>query len=661
MDKDETKTAASILKMFFGETEAGREMQQRINDLVPSIIYIYDVNKKKLSYVNKKITDILGYEYDEVDSWDDHLSNLVFKDDTAVVKEALDKLNTLADDETHTYKTRLNHKKGNWKYFRTTGSVLKRNEQGAAESLLFIAEDITHTIETEEEIQAKNELINEMEELLQFGTWNWDMRSNKLLWSEGLYKLLGYSRDTLNEVTHEFYLGHVARADLSALQEKIKALVETKTPLEHIYNITTKGGQEKIVSTNAKPIVSPEGELIKVIGTTRDVTEQINAYRELFYYKQMTLEKEQFLESGSWELDVATGKLSWSDGMFRLFGYDPKDKDLTELTNEFYYTHHQPQQVERIKSEWESIIREKDNYISEEIITDNNGKTKRLETYGKIIRNSDGMAVKVMGTTKDVTQLKDYERQLEKKLFELERSNRDLEEFAYVASHDLQEPLRKISTFSERLRLKFDGELGEDGNTYITRMLNAAANMRMLIENLLDFSRITSKEVYFETVDIDTLFNEVIAELELQVDESHATIQKGKLPVLEVMPSQIKQLFSNIILNAIKFRKPGVAPVIRVNSRPVTLQEKEEQLLHKNIDYHAITIQDNGIGFEQEYAEKIFYIFQRLHGKAEYPGAGIGLAICKKIAENHRGKLFAKGTPGEGAAFIVILPEKNNY
>ncbi len=661
MDSNVPKTASPLFKTFFGDGEADAEMLQRINDFVPSIIYIYNAHTKKLSYINKKVTDILGYQLEEINNWDDHLSSLVFKEDAPAVSMALNKLYTLKDDESHTYNSRLNHKQGTWKYFRTTARVLKRDENGEAESILFIAEDITHTIETEEEITAKKELIAEIEELLQFGTWNWDAKTGKLQWSDGLYKLIGYTRETKGEITNEFYMAHVSPVDIDNLKEKIKISLEAKTGFEHIYNITTQGGQQKIVSTKAKVVISPEGELIRVIGTTRDVTEQINAYRELFHYKQMTLEKEQFLESGSWELDAQTGKLTWSDGMYRLFEYElPVEDSFPGLTGDFYYSHQPAAEALRNKEALQKALIEKDNYVLEEIITAKNGKIKKLETYGKIIKNTDGVAEKVMGTTKDITRLKEYERQLEKKLLELERSNRELEEFAYIASHDLQEPLRKISTFSERLKVKFDGELGEDGKTYLTRMLSAAGNMRRLIDNLLDFSRVTSKAVRYEDADVNKLLDEVLAELELQIDESHTTIIKNNLPVLQAIPSQIKQLLGNIILNAIKFRKPGVDPVIEITCQDVTMQQKEEHYLQKDIAYYAISISDNGIGFEQEYADKIFQIFQRLHGKSEYPGAGIGLAICKKIAENHHGKLYAAGKPEKGATFVVILPITNN-
>lgn len=648
-------TPLNVFNTFFGNSSAGAEAQQRLNDLVPSIIYIYDVNSKKLSYVNKRMTDILGYTLDDIKG----LDTITHADDTAAVTDTIEKLLSLKESESYAYNNRLKHKGGQWKYFRTTGSVLHRDEKGVATSFLFIAEDITATLETQAEVQIKKDLINETEELLQFGTWSWDAVNSKMEWSDGLYNLIDCSREDAGTGT-EFYLQFITRQDMEAMMDKVKTAIAQNASFEHTYNLTTKKGEQKIVTTRGKALLSANGQVLKLVGTTRDVTEQVSAYRELLNYKQMTLEKERFLQSGSWEVDLVTGKIYWSDGMYGLFEYNVADEKLPELTENLYFTHFSETEIADIKKDWQQLLAGGENYARQETIIAKNGEKKSLETYGKAIRNSKGETIKVMGATKDVSRLKEYERQLEKKVQELERSNKELEEFAYVASHDLQEPLRKISTFSERLKLKFENELGEDGKSYIARMLNAAANMRMLIENLLNFSRLTVKKVEYAKTGMNALLDEVLAEIELQIDESHAVVRHAKLPELEVIPSQIKQLFSNIILNAIKFKKQDVNPVIDIKSVPLTASEKEQYYLQADVPYYAINISDNGIGFEQEYAEKIFQIFQRLHGKSEYPGAGIGLAICKKIVDNHHGKLFAYGKPGEGATFTAILPATNN-
>jgi PAS domain S-box-containing protein len=660
MGNPDKKEPINLFKLFFGNAVEDEALQYKINDLVPSIIYVYDANKKKLSYVNKKITDILGFEFEEINSWDDHLSSLVFKEDTELVKDELEKICSLQDNQTHTYNSRLNHKKGDWRYFRTTGSVLRRDEHGTPESFLFIAEDITSTLKSEEEIKGWKELVSETEDLLQFGTWSQLAPDGELQWSEGMHILFGYIEEPKPAtVPADVYFGHVSAVDVDALKQKIKLGFENKTSFEHIYTITTVGGQEKIVSTKGKAITSATGDLIKFIGTTRDITEQINAYRQLYRYKQITIEREQFLECGSWEFDVPAGKLTWSEGMHRLFGQEPPaNDDGAAITWDFIYRHLSQAEADRNKLEWQKILALKNNYVHDGVITTAAGKVKRLETYGKVTRDGDNKALKVMGITKDVTQLKEYEWELEKKMEELERSNKELEEFAYIASHDLQEPLRKITAFGSRINL--EGEISSENKAYLTRMLSSAENMRILINNLLEFSRVAQKQSDFENADLSILLEEVRVDLELEIAETGTIINSDKLPRLYVIPLQIKQLFSNIILNAIKFRKAGDHANIRIASVMATEQDKKVFGLKPDTEYYKISISDNGIGFEQQYAERIFKIFQRLHGKAEYPGTGVGLAICRKITDNHGGYIFATGNPGEGSVFDIILPIRNH-
>jgi light-regulated signal transduction histidine kinase (bacteriophytochrome) len=256
-----------------------------------------------------------------------------------------------------------------------------------------------------------------------------------------------------------------------------------------------------------------------------------------------------------------------------------------------------------------------------------------------------------------VLEKEKFQKILENKVRELDRSNKELEEFAYIASHDLQEPLRKITSFSERLKEKLPPNLEPDVQLYLNRMLAATDNMRTLIDNLLEFSRTSRSSEPFVKLDLNQVLSEVKADLELKIEESNARIEYEKMPTLDAIPMQMRQLFTNLLSNAIKFRKPEEAPFITISCKFLSDEEKEEEQLRESTNYFEIIVKDRGIGFNQEFEHKIFQIFQRLHGKAEYPGSGIGLAICKKIAENHSGLLFARGEQGMGAAFFIILPE----
>jgi light-regulated signal transduction histidine kinase (bacteriophytochrome) len=259
-----------------------------------------------------------------------------------------------------------------------------------------------------------------------------------------------------------------------------------------------------------------------------------------------------------------------------------------------------------------------------------------------------------------VLEKEKFQKILENKVKELDRSNKELEEFAYIASHDLQEPLRKITSFSERLKEKLPSNLEPDVQLYLNRMLAATDNMRMLIDNLLEFSRTSRISEPFVKTDLNNIVSDVIADLELKIEETSTSITSDTLPVIDAIPVQMRQLFTNLFTNAIKFKGEDSTPKIEIRCYELSDEEKEYNHLRQNSVYYKIIVKDYGIGFEPEFSMTIFQIFQRLHGKAEYPGSGIGLAICKKIVDNHSGRIFAQSEPGKGAEFITILPESQS-
>lgn len=256
-------------------------------------------------------------------------------------------------------------------------------------------------------------------------------------------------------------------------------------------------------------------------------------------------------------------------------------------------------------------------------------------------------------------RLKSYQRNLQQNILLLNKSNEELEQFAYVASHDLQEPLRKISTFSDRLQMKYGEQLPPEASEMIERMVSAVARMRVLINDLLLFSRagrITPESI--TKVDMSSLLQEVISDIELSLQEHNATVTAGPLPVIEGSATSFHQLFQNILANAIKFADPQRQLQINVTSQILKGREIELITEENRADdsFCRIYIEDNGIGFDPVHAERIFQLFQRLHGMSEYSGTGIGLAICKKIVDSHHGQIMAYGYPGKGATFVVILP-----
>jgi light-regulated signal transduction histidine kinase (bacteriophytochrome) len=241
---------------------------------------------------------------------------------------------------------------------------------------------------------------------------------------------------------------------------------------------------------------------------------------------------------------------------------------------------------------------------------------------------------------------------------ELQRSNQNLEEFAHAASHDLKEPIRKIQFFTDQLRSQLSERLNESEKHTFNRIENASKRMGALIDDLLLFSHVSSKPHAKEVVDLNERVKRVLEDLELEVQLKSATITINPLPIVKGYRRQLQQLFQNLIGNALKYSKPGIAPIITITSTELgdenawlKLPEAGQQKL-----FYCIEVKDNGIGFEQNEAERIFHMFHRLHGNAEYRGTGVGLSIARKVVENHNGKIIAESEPGMGAAFKVYLP-----
>ncbi len=240
---------------------------------------------------------------------------------------------------------------------------------------------------------------------------------------------------------------------------------------------------------------------------------------------------------------------------------------------------------------------------------------------------------------KEVNSL--LEKKVHQRTAQIENKNKELEQFAYVASHDLQEPLRTISSFVELLQQQYRGRLDDSADKYLDYLLNASERMKVLIKDLLDYSRI-GREKEFKQVDCNQLLEEVVADLDKIIEDTGATVHADALPVLHAYPTELKLLFQNLISNSIKFRKANDIPAIDIGS----VQEN---------GHWKFFVQDNGIGIEEQFLERIFIIFQRLHNRSEYDGSGIGLAHCKKIAELHGGRIWVESTPGEGSRFMFTI------
>jgi PAS domain S-box-containing protein len=263
------------------------------------------------------------------------------------------------------------------------------------------------------------------------------------------------------------------------------------------------------------------------------------------------------------------------------------------------------------------------------------------------MRDQDGRITSLLSVSQDITSRKQDEYQLKSYAAKLQNSNRELQDFAYVASHDLQEPLRKVYVFGDRLKAKCGNALPADAQQYLERMQESTRRMQTLINDLLAFSRVTTQAHPFILVNLTDVAKEVLADLELRIQQSGAQVEVGQLPTLEADAMQMRQLLQNLVGNALKFHRPNTPPVVQIRGELLPQSEA-----------CRITVADAGIGFDEKYLDRIFQVFQRLHTRGVYEGTGIGLAICRKIVTHHNGEITAQSKPDQGATFTVTLPLK---
>ena len=354
---------------------------------------------------------------------------------------------------------------------------------------------------------------------------------------------------------------------------------------------------------------------------------------------------------GSWQLNLDNNTYIFSDNEYRLLGHLPQEFEAS-LEEFLKFVH--PEDLEFVIEKTKNMSSDTNLAPFTYRIIRKDGQIRYFRGLGRVVENASGQKT-FIGTTSDVTEEIYDKKIIEDRNRELETTNKELTAFNYIASHDLQEPLRKIETFISRLVDKDFNNISEAGQQYITRIQSSASRMRVLIDDLLQFSRTNKAEKVFEKIDLNGLLENAKQELAQLIEDKNAIIENTELPTLNVIPFQMQQLFINLIGNSLKYSRENVTPLIKIESSLITATD-EELLPNTKDKFYKISVEDNGIGFEQEYANKIFILFNRLHNKNQFDGTGIGLAICKKIVENHKGYIFAEGRPNEGSTFTIYLP-----
>lgn len=375
--------------------------------------------------------------------------------------------------------------------------------------------------------------------------------------------------------------------------------------------------------------------------------------KKLLISSGLIAESESIGNFSTWQWDLDSDKIDYSDNQFRLLGFDP-DSFVPSKETLLKYVH--PDDKEAVAKSIDGIIENKEVPFIYYKIVRPNFETRYFKTTGKLVTDQQGSKI-LLGINFDITDEHLLNIELQERNKELEKSNKELASFNHVASHDLQEPLRKIQTFISRVSDADKEVMSESGKNYITKIESSAKRMRVLIDDLLLFSRTNTTKKEFLKINLNELLDNAESELAEVIKEKRAVIKSNKLPKLSVIPYQIEQLFINLIGNSLKYSRPDVEPQISISSEKVSSADYPEIVDQSVKKFHKITFTDNGMGFDPQFKETIFILFQRLHSKTDYPGTGIGLAICKKIVENHKGHITATSTLGEGSVFTVFLPD----
>lgn len=495
------------------------------------------------------------------------------------------------------------------------------------------------------DLLASQALFNEAEELAGFGSWYVNLATGETKWSDGMFRIYGYKHE-VPLVTQNFFIQHIHPDDLPDLKKLLLKILQNSDVKDYEFRIIDKNKSIRFINCKVLVKRDQKGKVIDLTGFNQDITERKKSEAKIFANEQLVALSQAMAHIGSWEYDLKTDKTSWSDELYRIFGRQPEEINVS--FQEFLQFLHCEDRKEWENSIEEAIRTQKGFSINYRIVLAN-GTEKILFTTVEIVCDKNNSPLTLRGMTADVTEAKNAEEQLiklnnelQERAAELSASNTDLEHFAYVASHDLQEPLRMVISFLELLEKNLGNDLDEKSKKYLDFAVDGAKRMKTMIQDLLQFSRVSNDEMMVD-INCNEVVKTVISIFNPGNNLQKINIKTAELPVVKGYPHHIQQLFHNLIGNSIKYcNKENCEIEIGFNER-----DSEWEFY----------VKDNGIGIEEGFYDKIFVIFQRLHTKNEYSGTGIGLAICKKIVEQQGGRIWVLSEPGNGSTFYFTIPK----
>ena len=506
---------------------------------------------------------------------------------------------------------------------------------------------------TYEALKFQESLLLEAQELSGLGSFfiDYEFPENSVSTPQ-MQKITG-----LSGAKEEEFFSYVHPEDLKMIKENWEAAIATGGRFEYTFRYLKDGIEKQLKSRGI--VTKEDGKRKYVRGTLRDITQTSELIRLLTESEHLHKEAQKLTHLGNWSWDTGSNSIQWSDEMYRIYGLEPQSETIT--FERFIGLIHPDSREARISEINESLQTGIAKDYTLKILTPA-GEIKILKGYGSLLVDPEGKPAKLVGTCQDITtefHLKNDMQALNQELLEkneeLMRTNKELESFNYIASHDLQEPLRKIQLYTEKIMHQV-ADLPTEVRLSLDKVINSAARMRSLVVDLMNFSQISLAQPEFQKVSLQSIFDDAVEQFAESVEQGDAVFTIGSLPQARIIPSQFQQLVTNALGNAVKYRKQDQAAHIRVTAE--TVSSKAIDFPDAKGRYLKISISDNGIGFDAAQSENIFDLFKRLHSNETYSGTGIGLAICKKIMQHHNGFITADGTPNEGSTFNIYLPHE---
>ncbi len=544
------------------------------------------------------------------------------------------------------------------------------DEEGNVYAILDVALDVTEQVMAQQRVEQSEENLRSLVESAPFPIGVYVGKEMRIqLANQAILDVWGKGRDVVGKLYSEI----LPELEGSGIYEQLDGVYTTGEPFHARQQRVDLeiGGVLKphYFNYSFTPLYDGDGQVYGVMNTAAELTDLVTAKQQVEEAGVALRGAIELAELGTWEVDAMTGRGDCSERLQSWIGVE----DGEDILAAFMQAVH-PDDQARVASSLQRAIELYSNGDYDEeyrLVNRLTGRQRIIHAQGKAAANAEGVATRVSGTAQDVTKERALQAELERQVQErtaeladaarnLQRSNEELSQYAYVASHDLQEPLRKIRMFSGILDKQ--ASFSEGARNTLGRISAAAERMAELIQSLLEFSRLQrTGDVMRRPVDLAEVVQDVTRDFELVVAEKGAVVEAQPLPVVEAVALQMNQLFYNLLGNALKFSKPGVAPVVRISSEPAPASVMAAHLgaaAASEQPYYHIRISDNGIGFEVKYAEQIFEVFKRLHARDAYPGSGIGLALCRRIVDNHGGALWAESEPGTGTTFNILLPRR---